>query len=178
MARLTRIFAHCIVFSLTVLMGIAPAATRYVGSGETFTTIQSAIDASSNGDTIIVRDGTYTGEGNRDISFGGKAIHLKSENGPTKAIIDVQGSQSDPHRGFIFQWGEGDTTVVDGFTIRNGCSTKGAAVYCYNGSSPLITRNVITQNLSTRSHKYNGIWMPSAVAGAGRGRIQSFFFLA
>ncbi|HUW31414.1 MAG TPA: hypothetical protein VM223_07350, partial [Planctomycetota bacterium] len=59
-------FACAIVLAATVLYASpfprqAHAATRYVGPGETFTTIQSAIDASLNGDMIIVRDGTYTG---------------------------------------------------------------------------------------------------------------------
>ena len=40
---------------------VAEAATIYVGAEETFTTIQSAIDAAQHGDTIVVKDGTYTG---------------------------------------------------------------------------------------------------------------------
>jgi hypothetical protein len=53
-----------------------------------FSTIQPALDAASDGDTIIVRDGYYTGDGNRDIDFKGKAVHLRSENGPEGCIID------------------------------------------------------------------------------------------
>jgi len=45
-------------------------------------TIQSAIDVAVSGDIIVVDDGVYTGDGNRDIDFKGKAITLRSENGP------------------------------------------------------------------------------------------------
>jgi hypothetical protein len=40
--------------------------------------IQAAIDDANDGDTIIVADGTYTGLGNRDIDFKGKAIIVLS----------------------------------------------------------------------------------------------------
>jgi hypothetical protein len=37
------------------------AGTIIVGPGETYTTIEEGIAAASNGDTILVRDGTYSG---------------------------------------------------------------------------------------------------------------------
>ncbi|MDX2441421.1 MAG: hypothetical protein QNK40_12840, partial [Desulfobacterales bacterium] len=55
------------------------AATLNVPSE--YQTIQEAVDASSNEDTIIVSDGIYTGEGNRDIDFKGKALTVKSLKG-------------------------------------------------------------------------------------------------
>ena len=56
-------FFAVIVF---ILPGSSVATTYYVNPGER---IQDAIDASTNGDTIIVRAGTYTGVGNRDLDF-------------------------------------------------------------------------------------------------------------
>ena len=56
------------------------------------------IDAAVAGDTVLVADGTYTGEGNRDIDFKGKAITVKSENGATNCIVDREGVG----RGFHF----------------------------------------------------------------------------
>ena len=47
-----------------------------------FSTIQEAIDAAVDGDAVLVAPGTYTGDGNRDIDFKGKAITVRSENGP------------------------------------------------------------------------------------------------
>ena len=89
-----------------------------------FDAIQQAVDASSHGDTIIVADGTYTGPGNRDIDFTGKAITLVSENGPEMCIINCNGTAADPHRGFYFHSAEDANSVVDGFTIINGYASN------------------------------------------------------
>ena len=70
--------------ALTLVAG-APADTIHVPSR--FGSIQAAIDAAQDGDTVVVGDGTYTGEGNRDIRFRGKAITVRSENGPATCIV-------------------------------------------------------------------------------------------
>lgn len=86
-------------------------------------TIQSGVDAASNGDTVLVADGTYSGPGNRDIDFHGKSLTVKSLHGPTKAIIDCGGHKSKDgsgnHRGFFLHSAEKKATI-SGFTIKNG----------------------------------------------------------
>jgi Right handed beta helix region len=104
-----------------------------------YPTIQAGIDAASDGDTVVVADGTYTGAGNKDLDFKGKAITLKSQNGPQNCIIDAEGDG----RGFYFHSGEGPFSVLDGFTVRN-CNKNG--VYCYH-SSPSINNCIITGNM-------------------------------
>lgn len=79
--------------------------------------IQAGIDAAVPGDRVLVADGTWIGEGNRDLDFGDKAIALLSENGPLVCVIDCQGTGPDPHRGFWFHSGEGRDSVVEGFGV-------------------------------------------------------------
>jgi len=123
-----------------------------VTSGKQYDNIQAAIDDANDADTIIVTPGTYTGPGNRDIEFLGKAITLQSID-PNNfdivaaTIIDPNGSESDPHRGFDFRNQEGPNSVLAGFTITNaGGHYYGGAIQCWNYSSPTIKNCIITQN--------------------------------
>lgn len=111
-----------------------------------FDNIQAAIDDANDGDTVLVADGTYTGPGNRDIHFLGKAIAVRSTdpNDPgvvPATVIDCQYAG----RGFIFDSGEEPNSVLDGFTITHGRSSEGGAIHCYK-SSPTITNCVMTAN--------------------------------
>ncbi len=112
-----------------------------------YSTIQAAIDASIDGDTVIVADGIYTGDGNRDIDFGGRAITVKSENGPVNCIIDCLGGIGDQHRGFIFKNNEGANSILDGFTITHGYIGSGGGIYC-TYSSPSIFNCIIKKNIA------------------------------
>ncbi|MGB2806878.1 MAG: right-handed parallel beta-helix repeat-containing protein, partial [Sedimentisphaerales bacterium] len=95
---------------------------------------------------IVVLDGTYTGDGNRDIDFNGRAITLKSVNGPESCIIECGGSSSHPHRGFYFHSGENSQSIVDGFTITGGwIGLYGGGIRC-GYSSPTIRNCIISRN--------------------------------
>ena len=114
------------------------------GAGD-FLDIQSAINFADNGDTVIVKDGTYFGH----INFNGKAITLKSENGPVTTIVD--GSLNAGTSIVTFNNGEGSSSVIDGFTVQNGYSNDGGGIYCED-SSPSIINCEITDNIAA----YNG----------------------
>jgi pectin methylesterase-like acyl-CoA thioesterase len=70
-----------LVFFLLLISTSTPAfAATYVvspdGSGD-FPTIQAAIDAAVDGGIIELTDGTFTGDGNRDIDYAGKSITVR-----------------------------------------------------------------------------------------------------
>jgi len=129
------------------LTASAWGTVRYVPAE--YSTIQAGIDAAVGGDTVLVADGIYTGDGNRDLDFWGKAILVASENGPEATIIDCAGSEQDPHRGLCFHTGEDSSSIVRGFTIRNGWSPSGSAIHCRDNSSPTILNNIMTGNTAT-----------------------------
>lgn len=106
-----------------------------------YPTIQAGINAASNGDTVAVASGTYTGTGNKNLDFGGRAIVVMSEGGPYNCTIDCQGSG----RGVYFHSGESRNSVLYGFTIKNGNNTYGGGINVTN-SSPIVKRCIIFSN--------------------------------
>ncbi len=134
-------FWASVIFLAAVLLissGVQ-AATIYVGQSETYTTIQGGIDAAVDGDTVTVRDGTYSPPDANGIDFKGKAITLRSENGASKCIIDGGGAM----RGFYFHSGETAQSKLDGFTIQN-CKADDGSGICCQSSSPTITNCVLS----------------------------------
>jgi len=110
-----------------------------------FNNIQAAINDSNDGDIIEVKPGIYTGEGNRDIEFGGRAITVRSENGPEDCIINIGASGIDWHTGFYVHEGPIEESIIEGFTIKGGYVYEGGAIYCWQAS--LTVKNcIITEN--------------------------------
>ena len=119
------------------------------GSGD-YTSIQLAIDAAPPYGTVTLGDGSFSANGNMDLDFHGKPIQLVSLNGnPSNCIIDCQGTESEPHRGFIFQSGENSESVIEGITIMGGYADEGGAIKCESGSSPTIRNCVLRDNYAT-----------------------------
>jgi predicted outer membrane repeat protein len=138
--------ARTLVIAVALLVpAVSPATVRVVrpdGGGD-FATIQLAVAASIDGDVVELTEGVFTGEGNRDIDYQGKAITVRSQGGdPASCVINCQGSEADPHRGFLFHLGEGGLSRLEGVTVRGGRAQQevngadGGAVACRNGSSP------------------------------------------
>ncbi len=117
---------------------------------DTYQSIQAAVYYAQDGDTIIVRPGTYT----ETINFIGRKVTVRSEKGPVLTVIDANGSGS----AFKFVNGEGRDSVVEGFTLRGGSGTldplglySGGAIYC-QGSSPRIAHNIFTMNAAATGY--------------------------
>ena len=122
-------------------------------------TIQSAIDAASDGDEILVGDGVYTGDSN-PTSWSAirntRNIHLviRSINGPSKTILDGQhqrrcfeGATKQPGQtGYIHETFR-DLVTLEGFTFQNG--------FCESGGSGVLTatlKNCIIEANETRRY--------------------------
>ena len=149
----TRTLSHCVcVVGLLLITTVAGAQTSYYVNGScgdnawTGTspvcaapdgpkaTIQRAINATSNGDVVFVADGVYTGSGNKNLSYNGRLITVRSANGPDNCIIDCQGSG----RAFTFENGETTESVIQGFTITNGSAGLGGGFFSENAGASVI----------------------------------------
>jgi parallel beta-helix repeat protein len=103
---------------------------------EQYASIQAGIDAASDGNMVLVADGTYF----ENINFKGKAITVASHylmDGDTthinNTIIDgSQPSHADSGSVVFFVSGEDTTSVLCGFTITKGSGTE--ISYLYDGS--------------------------------------------
>lgn len=106
-------------------------------------TIQNALAAAADGDTIVVRPGIYM----ENIDFLGKDVICRSQLGPGVTAIDGNMAGSV----ITFAGGEGPDAVLEGFRVINGSGTPdsgeylGGGIYCRN-SSPLISGNLIIAN--------------------------------
>ena len=145
------------------------------GSGtpsDPFCTIQDGVDAAGSGDIVLVSSGTYTGDGNRDISIFGKRITLKSLEGPMRTTIDVEGSPQSIHRAFFLIHGESNETIIEGFAMINGYligvtdgkgDGGGGGGFYIRSSSPTIRNCIIRENISATLNP------PFPVDGRGAG---------
>ena len=116
-----------------------------------FDAIQEAIDIAEFEGTVIILSGTYTGEGNRDIDFKGKTITVRSTdpNDPSvvaETVIDCNGSEADPHRGFVFNNYETHQSIVAGLTITGGYNESGGAIFYGQCTAPTIINCIFKEN--------------------------------
>jgi len=138
-----------------------PVATLYVDAaappggngtvGNPFDTIQEGLTAAMEYDIVQVADGIYTGSGNFDLDFDGTALLLISESGASNCVIDCELNG----RGFSFENGEDDRSVLDGFTVRNGSDAVGGGVNC-DASDPTLRGCILQANHATSSHSSTG----------------------
>jgi hypothetical protein len=107
-----------------------------------FTTIQAAIDATTDGGWVLVRPDTYT----ENITFPTDvSITVRSTHGAASTTIDGGASGS-----VVTFLTSSASSELDGFTITNGnaSTTDGGGIYC-NGASPMITNCNISGNYAT-----------------------------
>ena len=135
-----------LVFILFIPAFLSAATLNVPGQ---YATIQGAIDASVNGDTVLVDPGIYK----ENIDFLGKAILVTSSGGA--ATTTIQGITQYPQYFYSvvsFRNGEGNGSILNGFTLTNGqgtvvdpWGTVGGGILC-RGASPTIMNNIISNN--------------------------------
>jgi hypothetical protein len=124
--------------------------------------IQAGIDSCIHGDTVLVAPGIYRGDGNRDLDFRGKSILVISAMRLDPAvtdssIINCEGTEENPHRGFYFHSGETRDAILEGLVIENGINSRGGGICCDSTSSPTIRYNMIRNCSSTFPGQCGGI---------------------
>ncbi len=103
-----------------------------------YSSIQAAINAAYAGDEIVVEPGLY----HETLSFLGKAITVRSADGPANTVVFLEGQTR------IVRL-DGNSTLR-GLTIRGGGRTRtGAGILVTGGVSPTIEGNIIENNTAT-----------------------------
>ncbi|MDE0088567.1 MAG: right-handed parallel beta-helix repeat-containing protein [Candidatus Poribacteria bacterium] len=143
-------FNLTLIVCISLISPLTYAATIHVPADQR--TIQAGIDIAQNGDTVLVDDGVYRGEGNVNIDFKGKRITLKSKNGADATAIDCE--KLHETRGFYFYNEETNESVLDGFTITNGSHQFGGSITLVS-ASPTIKNCVVKDNLTLGIHCIN-----------------------
>ncbi len=123
---------------------------------DTYETIQEALDAASDGDTITCTPGKYSIAA--PLMFSGKAVTLRADpEAPegSDTIVVMSQTPVDPQAGSVavFAHGETASTRMEGFLLTGGTGTddgdgarNGGAIVCRNGASPVIVDCVISAN--------------------------------
>jgi parallel beta-helix repeat protein len=103
-----------------VLPPVSAATTWYVddSGGADFSTIQDAVNASADGDTIIVRDGTYS-----ENVLVNKSLTIQSENGSGSTTVARPSGPLADHRFAV----SADYVTISGFTLKGGITDCGKA---------------------------------------------------
>ena len=96
-----------------------------------YATIQVAVNASVDGDEVVVQPGTYS---EFDINLGSKVITVRSAQGAQTCIIELDTG----HDGFWVGGNGIDGAIIDGLTVTNG-----DGFLCGNKA---IIRNCIVRN--------------------------------
>jgi len=105
-----------------------------------FSSIQYAIDMSSDGDSVLVSAGTYY----ENINFNGKDIFLKGISGAETTLLLASNSTLPI---FLFANWETENSIVDGFRLEN-TEIFGGAFKLQGHSKPIIRNCIIRHTIS------------------------------
>ena len=141
-------FTLLLAFSLFTLSPSRAAVLTVSADGAgPFPTIQAAVDAAQEGDTITLADGIYRGPGNRDIQVAGKEVIIRSAGSdPARCTLDCEGLG----RGISFDDACRRSTQLRSLTITRGKAESGGAVHCNHGA-PMFVDCRFLDNVAEKS---------------------------
>ncbi len=143
--------ANSLLATTTCLMiAFGNAEARRINVPEDQETIQLAINASENGDEVLVAPGVYL----ETINFGGKAIVIASLILTTgdRAYIDSTVIDADGNGPVVvFNNRETEGSVLCGFTITNGIQGWGGGIDCQGEIRPQLLDLHVTGNLANNA---------------------------
>ena len=119
---------------------ISPEGNDDSGDGSQknpYASLRTAINCTSDGSTIHLDEGTYSGEDNRNITLD-KSVTLIGKS-REKTIIDCESS------GRLFTMGSGSKLTLIDITIMNGNST-GSGGLIYNEGGEIAIKNCILKD--------------------------------
>ena len=127
-----------ILLSSSLILVAMTARTATLDVPGDYSTIQDALDAAQEGDTVLVAPGFYA----ENLTWPAtQSIKLVGEEGPSSTFIDGAGCGSV----ISVDTPVDTTTVITGFTICNGANTRGGGICCLS-ASPRISDNIISGN--------------------------------
>ena len=132
-----------------------------------FSAIQDGIDASSNGDTILVYPGTYY----ENINYNGKNITVASLYLTTQIDSFVKTTIIDGnHNGSVVKVinGEDETAMLCGFTIQNGTGSIDQYNYICGGGLNVYDSQIVINNCIIRKNRADyggGIYIGGSYSG-------------
>ena len=160
---MSRIKAFSFSLPLIFILGsivAAGAATIYVPND--YSSIQMAVDAANSGDTVVLRDGTYT----ENVNINKDHLTLRSENGAKTTVVEAANAKDETFEVTA------DYVTIQGFTIRGGsrgifldgaeyCNIFGnitfnnsrCGIYLYRASNNSLKGNTASDNSE------NGIYL-------------------
>jgi parallel beta-helix repeat protein len=124
-ARLLGILAACVCSF--VVAPRASATQREVGSGQTYSSIQSCINAAASGDICNVHAGTYS----ENVSFKTSGVTLQVNSGDTATVngtIDILSNAN---------------SIVDGFQITGFSVTSNGGIHATGTTGGIIRNNTV-----------------------------------
>ena len=165
-----------VIAAFVLTVGVASATDYYVATtgndttgdgsiGSPWRTIQHAVNTSSAGDTIIVRDGTYT----ENVMVENKQnITIQSENGSENCIVTA--NETDKPVFYLRRpfFGELTGVNISGFTIQNATAqdNNNAGILLWAAEHCTISDNIVTNNyrgIKLHDHSNNNTIMNNSM---------------